>query len=220
MTGSVRILLADDHRFFRSGVRAMLEAVDGFIVLDEAVNGEDAVARALALKPDVILMDLQMPGLNGIEATRRIVKDLPTVGIIIVTMFEDTDSVIAAMRAGARGYILKDAEEVEMLRSIRAVASGEALFGPAIAKRLMSYLTDVTPAANPQLFPELTDREREVLAHMALDKTNQKIADDIGLSLKTVRNHVSSILSKLQVADRHEATARARAAGLGKCGAA
>lgn len=220
MTQTVRILLADDHRFFRSGVRAMLEAVAGFTVLDEAGNGEEAVARALALRPDVILMDLQMPGLNGIEATRRIVKDLPAVGIIIVTMFEDTDSVIAAMRAGARGYILKDAEEDEMVRSIRAVASGEALFGPAIAKRLMSYLTDVTPAANPQLFPELTDREREVLAQMALDKTNQRIADDVGLSLKTVRNHVSSILSKLQVADRHEATARARAAGLGKGGAA
>ncbi len=211
----IRILIADDHRFFRSGVRAMLSSVPGFVVLGEATTGEETVQLARTLKPNVILMDLQMPGLNGIEATRHIVREAPDIGIIIVTMFEDTDSVIAAMRAGARGYILKDAEEDEMVRSIRAVRNGEALFGPPVAKRLMTYLTDVV-ATTHGVFPELTDREREVLNEMAHGKSNELIASESGLSLKTVRNHVSSILSKLQVADRREAIARAKAAGLGK----
>jgi DNA-binding NarL/FixJ family response regulator len=211
----IRILIADDHRFFRSGVRAMLSSVPGFVVLDETTNGEETVRRAREVKPDVILMDLQMPGLNGIEATRHIMRELPDTGIIIVTMFEDTDSVIAAMRAGARGYVLKDAEEDEIVRSIRAVRSGEALLGPAVAKRLMSYLTDVVVTTHG-VFPELTVREREILNEMAHGKTNELIANESGLSLKTVRNHVSSILAKLQVADRREAIARAKAAGLGK----
>jgi DNA-binding NarL/FixJ family response regulator len=213
---AIRILLADDHRFFRNGVRVLLETVDGFEVVAETGNGEETTRAALEHKPDIILMDLQMPDMNGIETTRRIVRELPDIGIIIVTMFEDTDSVISAMRAGARGYILKDADEDELIRSIRAVASGEALFGPAIAKRLMNYITDVSPAASQRAFPELTDREREVLSQIAKNKTNQEIADVLGLTLKTVRNHVSSILAKLQVLDRHEAISRARAAGLGE----
>jgi DNA-binding NarL/FixJ family response regulator len=213
---NIRIMIADDHRFFRSGVRSMLETVPGFAVIEETTSGDETVQRAKEIKPDVILMDLQMPGLNGIEATRQVMKDSPQTGIIIVTMFEDTDSVIAAMRAGARGYILKDADEEEMVRSIRAVKNGEALFGPAVAKRLMSFLTDVAPGVAQAAFPELTDREREVLTQMAFNKTNETIADETGLSLKTVRNHVSSILAKLQVADRHEAVARAKSAGLGK----
>jgi DNA-binding NarL/FixJ family response regulator len=211
----IRILIADDHRFFRSGVRTALGGEPDFDIIDEASNGDEALSMALALKPDVILMDLQMPGINGIEATRRIIRELPKTGIIIVTMFEDTDSVISAMRAGARGYVLKDAEDDEIARSIRAASKGEALFGPQIARRLMSYISDVS-APTAHLFPELTDREREILALIAQDKANQAIADEIGVSLKTVRNHVSSILTKLQVTDRHEAMQRARSAGMGK----
>jgi DNA-binding NarL/FixJ family response regulator len=211
----IRVLLADDHRFFRDGVRALLQSVADLEVVGEAVNGEEAVAKAGDLRPDVILMDLQMPGLNGVEATRRILQAQPQTGVIVVTMFEDTDSVLAAMRAGARGYILKDADEEELMRSIRAVASGEALFGPAVAQRLLKYIADVTPRASQIAFPELTDREREVLALIAQGLSNQEIAERMGLSLKTARNHVSNILAKLQVADRAEAIARARAAGLG-----
>lgn len=214
-TAPIRILLADDHRFFRDGVRALLQSVADFDVIGEAVNGDEAVAKAGDLRPDVILMDLQMPGLNGVEATRRILQAQPQIGVIVVTMFEDTDSVLAAMRAGARGYILKDAEEEELIRSVRAVASGEALFGPAVARRLLKYIADVTPRASSTAFPELTDREREVLALIAEGLSNQEIAGRMGLSLKTARNHVSNILAKLQVADRSEAIARARAAGLG-----
>jgi DNA-binding NarL/FixJ family response regulator len=211
----IRILIADDHQFFRDGVRAYLETVTQVEVVGEADTGTEAVTQAAALQPDVILMDLHMSGMNGIEATRRILHTSPQTGVIVVTMFEDNDSVLAAMRAGARGYILKDADEEEMLRSIRAVASGEALFGPAIAKRLLNYLSDLTSTTPRGAFPELTDREREVLTLIAQGSTNQEIAERLGLSLKTARNHVSNILSKLQVADRAEAAARARGAGLG-----
>ena len=211
----IRILLADDHRFFRDGVRALLSGVPEFVVVDEAGNGEEAVSKTEQHRPDVILMDLQMPGLTGVEATRRILRAHPKAGVIIITMFEDTDSVLAALRAGARGYILKDADEDELLRSVRAVASGEALFGPAVAQRLLKYISEVAPSAPRTAFPELTEREREVLALIAEGLTNHDIADRMSLSLKTARNHVSNILAKLQVADRGEAIARARAAGLG-----
>jgi len=211
----IRILLADDHRFFRDGVRALLETMADFVVVGEATNGEEAVEKAAQHAPDVVLMDLQMPGLNGVEATRRILRTRPQTGIILVTMFEDTDSVLAAMRAGARGYILKDADEDVLLRSIRAVAKGEALFGPAVAKRLLDFISNVSPSAPKTAFPELTDREREVLALLAEGLSNQEVAERVGCSLKTARNHVSNILSKLHAADRNEAIARARAAGLG-----
>jgi RNA polymerase sigma factor (sigma-70 family) len=211
----IRVLLADDHRFFRDGVRVLLDSVPDFSVVGEASNGEEVVAKAAELEPDVILMDLQMPGLNGVEAARRILSAQPDIGVIVVTMFEDTDSVLAATRAGARGYILKDADEDELMRSIRAVANGEALFGPAVARHLMHYIADVTPSAAQAAFPDLTDREREVLALMAQGLSNQEVAERMGMSLKTARNHVSNILAKLQVADRAEAIARARAAGLG-----
>ncbi len=211
----IRILLADDHRFFRDGVRALLESIPEFVVIGEAANGEEAVALAIQHRPDVVLMDLQMPGLNGVEATRRIVQAHPPTGVLIVTMFEDTDSLLATMRAGARGYILKDADEDELIRSIQAMARGEALFGPAAAKRLLQYISKATPGAGREAFPELTDREREVLALLAQGLSNQEVAERMGLSLKTARNHVSNVLSKLQVADRIEAIARARAAGLG-----
>jgi len=213
---NIRLLIADDHRFFRDGVRAALQAVDGFEFVGEAATGEEVVEQATLLLPDVILMDLQMPGVNGIEATRRILQVNPRMGVIVVTMFGDTDSVLAAMRAGARGYILKDADEEELIRSIRAVYNGEALLGPEVAQRLLNYLVDVTPRASVTAFPELTEREREVLTLIADGLSNQQIADRLDTSLKTARNHVSNILSKLQVADRTEAAERARAAGLGR----
>lgn len=211
----IRIILADDHRFFRDGVRALLESIAEFAVVGEAATGEEAVALAVQLCPDVVLMDLQMPGVNGVEATRRILQAHPQTGVLIVTMFEDTDSLLATMRAGARGYILKDADEDELIRSIQAVAKGEALFGPPLARRLLQYISRVTPSAGREAFPELTEREREVLALLAQGLSNQELAERMGLSLKTARNHVSNVLSKLQVADRVEAIARARAAGLG-----
>lgn len=211
----IRILVADDHRLFRDGLRALLNSAPDLEVVGEAGDGEEVVAQAAVLQPDVILMDLQLPGINGVEATRRILHSQPRVNVLVLTMFEDTDTVLAAMRAGARGYILKDADEEALLRSVRAVASGEALFGPGVAERLMRYLAEATPSAERAAFPELTDREREVLYLLAQGLTNQEVAERMGISLKTSRNHVSNILGRLQVADRTEAVARARAAGLG-----
>jgi DNA-binding NarL/FixJ family response regulator len=185
-------------------------------VVGEAATGDQAVAQAAALQPDVILMDIQMPGVNGVEATRRILHTSPHIGVIVVTMFEDDDSVFAAMRAGARGYILKGADQAEMLRAIRAVASGDALFSAAIAKRMIHYFGMPQPALPAQVFPELTERELQVLNLIAQGYNNTEIADRMTLSQKTVRNHVSNIFSKLQVADRAQAIVRARKAGLGK----
>ncbi len=210
----IHILIADDHALFRSGLRSLLASVPDTDVVGEASTGQDAIAQAEALQPDVVLMDIQMPGLNGIDATRRIVATSPHIGVIIVTMFEDDDSVFAAMRAGARGYVLKGADQEEMLRTIRAVARGEALFGPAIAARLMTYFSTPRPTVSPQVFPELTDREREVLQLIAAGHNNEVIAHRLVLSPKTVRNHVSNIFNKLQVADRAQAIVLAREAGL------
>jgi DNA-binding NarL/FixJ family response regulator len=211
----IRILIADDHTLFRDGLRAVLSSVPDTEVVGEAATGDEAIAQAAELQPDVILMDIQMPGVNGIEATRRTLRASPHIGVIVVTMFEDDDSVFAAMRAGARGYVLKGADQDEMLRVIRAVARGEALFGPAIARRLMNYFAAPRPTA-PEVFPELTDREREVLGLIARGNDNATIAQQLVISRKTVRNHVSNIFSKLQVADRAEAIIRAREAGLGR----
>ena len=214
-TSPIRVLVADDHRLFRDGLRALLNSAPDLKVVGEAGDGEEVVAQAAVLQPDVILMDLQLPGINGVEATRRILHAQPRVNVLVLTMFEDTDTVLAAMRAGARGYILKDTDEEALLRSVRAVASGEALFGPGVAERLMRYLAEATPSAERAAFPELTDREREVLWLLAQGLSNQEVAGRMGISLKTARNHVSNILARLQVADRTEAVARARAAGLG-----
>jgi len=215
-----RILIADDHTLFREGVRALLGAVPDLQVVGEAATGEEAIAQAAALVPDVILMDIQMPGVNRIEATRRILRANPHIGIVVVTMLEDDDSVFAAMRAGARSYILKGADKVEMLKAIRAVASGEALFGPAIASRLMNFFQGLSAAADQaaltQAFPELTDREHEVLDLIAQGHNNKEIAEQLALSPKTVSNHVSNIFNKLQVADRAQAIIVARQAGLGR----
>ena len=211
----IHILVADDHTLFRSGLRALFGSVSDTEVVGEAATGEEAVSRAAELGPDVVLMDIQMPGINGIEATRTIVRNSPHIGVIVVTMFEDDDSVFAAMRAGARGYVLKGADQEEILKVIRAVASGEAHFGPKIARRLMSFFSASESAVPAEAFPELTAREREVLDLIARGRNNQEIARDLYLSAKTVRNHISNIFTKLQVADRAQAIIRAREAGLG-----
>lgn len=213
MTERMRILIADDHTLFRDGLKALLTSLPDTEVVGEAASGAQAISQAEKLQPDVVLMDIQMAGVNGIEATRQIVQTSPHIGVIIVTMFEDDDSVFAAMRAGARGYVLKGADQEEMLRVIRAVAQGEALFGAPIAQRLMNFFAAPRPA---QAFPELTEREREVLNLLAQGYTNAEIARDLVLSVKTVRNHVSNIFNKLQVADRAQAIIRARDAGLGQ----
>jgi DNA-binding NarL/FixJ family response regulator len=218
----IPVLIADDHALFRYGMKAMLDAAPGYEVVGEAATGEEAVAMAAELKPDIVLMDLQMPGINGIEATRRILGESPHLGVVVVTMFEDDDSVFAAMRAGARGYVLKGADAEEVLKVVDAVAGGEAHFGPEIARRLMGFFStpQTSPSAAPQqrAFPELTEREEEVLSLIAQGKSNQEIARGLYLSLKTVRNHASNIFLKLQVADRAQAVIRAREAGLGHDG--
>jgi DNA-binding NarL/FixJ family response regulator len=212
----LRILIAEDSGPFRQGLRSLLQSVDDIEVVGEATTGEETIQRANQLQPDVILMDIQMPGLNGIEATRLIIYASPHISILMLTMFEDDESVFAAIRAGARGYLLKGALKAEIVRAIRGVASGEAIFGPAIAKRLMQYFSAPKPGTYPQAFPELTEREREILDLIAQHHTNVEIAEQLSLAPKTVRNHVSNIFTKLQVADRAQAIIRAREAGLGK----
>jgi DNA-binding NarL/FixJ family response regulator len=211
----LRVLIADDHPLFRDGLRALLASAPDTEVIGEAASGSEAIERALELQPDVVVMDLHMPEVNGIEATRRIVESSPHVGVLVLTMFEEDDSVFAAMRAGARGYLLKGSDHDETLRAIRAVGSGEAIFGAAIAERLMAFFASA-PSALPQAFPELTDREREVLELIARGETNAAIASRLSLSQKTVRNHVSNVFTKLRVADRAQAIVRAREAGLGR----
>jgi DNA-binding NarL/FixJ family response regulator len=211
----LRVLIADDHPIFRNGIRALLASVPDFEIAGEAATGEEAITEAAALQPDVVLMDLQMPGIGGVEATRQILFASPHIRVLIVTMFEDDYSVFTAMRAGARGYIVKGASSSDMLRAIRAVASGEAIFSPAIAVRLMHFFSAPRPAIPAQTFPELTDREREILDLIAQGASNAEIANKLVLSPKTVRNHVSNIFSKLQVADRAQAIIRGREAGLG-----
>lgn len=212
----IRIIIADDHTLFRDGLRALLQSVVDTEVVGEAATGAEAIALAREHQPDVVLMDIKMPGVNGVEATRRITSDSPHIGVIVVTMFEDDESVFAAMRAGARGYVLKGADQEEMLRTIRAVARGDALFGPEIASRLVDFFAASKLAQQADAFPQLTDREREVLDLIARGHANQEIARQLTLSPKTVRNHVSNIFNKLQVADRAEAIIKARDAGLGK----
>lgn len=212
-----RVLLADDHALFRYGLKAMLANAEGFEVVGEASTGEEVVHKAQELTPEIVLMDIQMPAMNGIEATRRIVQANPNVGVVVVTMFEDDDSVFSAMRAGARGYVLKGADADEVLKVLGAVAQGEAHFGAEIARRLLSFFSAPKPVALPsEAFPELTAREAEVLELIARGMSNQDIARRLYLSQKTVRNHVSNIFLKLQVADRAQAIVRAREAGLGR----
>jgi DNA-binding NarL/FixJ family response regulator len=211
----IRILIADDHPLFRDGMHGLLDSVPDTEVVGEATSGEEVVSQAATLQPDVILMDIKMPGINGIAATREILAASPHIGILMVTMLEDDESVFAAMRAGARGYVLKGANQADILLAIRAVARGEVIFGPGIARRLLRFFSTLRPQAPQRLFPDLSERETELLGLMAQGKSNQEIAEQLDLSLKTVRNHASNIFSKLQVADRAQAILRAREAGLG-----
>jgi DNA-binding NarL/FixJ family response regulator len=210
----IRVLIADDHPVFRFGLRALLDTEACTEVVGEARSGQEAVALAASLEPDVVLMDINMPELNGIEATRRIVADRPGTAVLIITMFDD-DRVFAAMRAGARGYLLKGAEGEETLRAIRAVAGGEAIFSPNAAERLIKFFAAAPQDAVAPAFPDMTPRELEILSLLAQGLSNSAIAERLVLSPKTVRNQVSTVFSKLQVASRAEAIVRAREAGLG-----
>jgi DNA-binding NarL/FixJ family response regulator len=213
MKDKVRVLIVDDHPLFREGMRGRLDRVGEITVVGEAASGDEAVDLARELEPQVVLMDIKMPGLNGIEATREILRTNPRVGVLMLTMFEDDDSVFAAMRAGARGYLLKDSGGEGVVHAIRAVTSGEAVFGPGVAERIIGFFSVPRPAQ--RAFPELTEREEEILVLVARGKSNQEIASRLFVSVKTVRNHVSNILLKLQVADRAQAVIRARDAGIG-----
>lgn len=205
-----RLLIADDNDQFRAGLRALLRTVEDVDVVGEATTGNDAVLQAERLQPDGILMDIRMPGLNGIEATRRILELSPHVSVLMLTMLEDDDSVFGAMQAGARGYLLKGARKAEILRAITSVCNGDAIFGPAIARRMQTYFAASRPDHLVAAFPQLTDREREILRLVAQHHTNAEIATRLSLTPKTVRNHVSNIFTKLQVASRTEAIMRAR----------
>jgi DNA-binding NarL/FixJ family response regulator len=213
---TIRVLIADDHAVYRWGLRTLLGSEPDLEVIGEAATGKEIVERAAELRPDIILMDIQMPGMNGIEATRRIIEANQEIGVIILTMYEDDDSVFSAMRAGARGYVLKGAHPSEILKVLRAVADGEAYFGPEIAKRLMNFFSAPKPASPEEAFPELSSREREILDLIAQGHSNAKIAARLFISPRTVSNHISHIFTKLQVADRSHAIIRAREEGLGR----
>lgn len=214
---TITVLIVDDHLPFRTGLRALLESTPALTVVGDVGSGEEAIRLAATLQPDVILMDIQMSALNGIEATRQILATSPHIAILILTMFEDDDFVFAGLRAGARGYLLKGTMKADLLRAIQSVASGEAIFGAGIARRVVQYFAEARPAnaIPPYAFPELTQREREILDLIASHESNAEIAGRLGLSLKTIRNHVSNIFSKLQVVDRAQAILRAREAGIG-----
>ncbi len=210
---NMSILIVDDHPLFRKGMRSLLESLPDFEVVGEAATGQAAIQLAGNVQPDMILMDLQMPEGSGLEAIRAIVSESPNIRILVITLFEDDDSVFAALRAGARGYLLKDSDEEEMVRAFRAVANNEAIFSPAIANRVLSYFA-MRPALPKAIFPGLTEREREILKLIAQGDTNHQIAENLVLSQKTVSNYVSNIFSKLQVADRVQAIIKAREAGV------
>lgn len=214
---AITVLIVDDHPPFRAGLRALLESTPAVTVVGDVGSGDEAVRLAAKLQPDVILMDIQMSETNGIDATRRILATSPHIAILMLTMFEDDDFVFAALRAGARGYLLKGTMKADLLRAIHSAASGEAIFGAGIARRVIQYFAESRPATTmpAYAFPELTQREREILDLIASHQDNADIAERLGVSLKTVRNHVSNIFSKLQVVDRAQAILRAREAGIG-----
>lgn len=210
----IRLLIVDDHPVFRFGLRSLISSIPDMEVVGEATNGESAIEQSASLKPNIILMDINMPGINGIEATRKILTAQPEIGILVITMFDD-DSVFDAMQAGARGYLLKGADPEETLRAIHSVANGAAIFSPKVAKRLITYFGRNKAGVQSETFPELTEREREILELIAQGLTNPAIAERLVLSPKTIRNHVSNIFSKLQVSDRAQAIVKARQAGMG-----
>jgi DNA-binding NarL/FixJ family response regulator len=209
---AARVLIADDHPMFRDGIRLVLSTEPRIELVGEAADGLDAVAHAAELQPDVVVMDLNLPGRNGIDATREIVTASPHVGVLVLTMFDDDESVFAAMRAGARGFLLKGAGHDELIRAILAVADGGVILGPRVARRMQRFFD---APREPSVFPGLTAREHEVLDLVAMGRSNPEIASALRISGKTVRNHVSNLFTKLQVVDRAQAIVRARQAGLG-----
>lgn len=211
----LRVVVVDDHPMFREGLAAMLDALEGTEVVGQASHGEEALAVVASTGPDVVLMDLHMPGLNGVEATRRITEVQPAVAVLVLTMLADDDSLFAALRAGARGYLLKEASRADIIRALESVAAGQAVLDPTVAPRVLSSLTAAATAPDQRAFPHLTEREREVLDLLARGLTNPAIAGRLFLSEKTVRNHVSNVFAKLHVTDRAAAVARARDAGYG-----
>ena len=212
---AIRIVVADDHPLYRDGLRALAGRTPDLKLVGEASTGSEAVDVVARTQPDVVLMDIRMPGMTGIEATRAILEQRPETRVLVLTMSENDDSLFAAMRAGARGYLPKDADSAELVHAIRAAAVGEVIFGQSIAARLQAFFaTSRSPAAAP--FPELTDREDEVLELIAQGRSNAEIGARLGISDKTVRNHVANVFNKLRVADRAQAIVRAREAGLGR----
>ncbi|MEU7480816.1 response regulator transcription factor [Lentzea sp. NPDC042327] len=209
-----RVVIADDHPVFRRGMKALLDGEDGIAVVGTAADGVEAVEVVLATRPDVVVLDLHMPRLGGVEAAKQMLAALPEVGVLVLTMHEDDELVFAAMRAGARGYLVKTTDDDEIVRAVQAIGAGEAIFSATIAQRMMGYFTAIS-SSKAVAFPQLTDRERDVLELMASGKDNASIAHRLSLSQKTVRNRVSAIFTKLQVADRAQAIVAAREAGLG-----
>jgi DNA-binding NarL/FixJ family response regulator len=213
--GPITVVIVDDHPVVRGGLRALIESLGGFRVVGEAGDGETAVREVQLQRPDVVVMDVLMPGVDGVEATRRIVASTPGTAVLVLSMSDNDDVVFSAMRAGARGYLLKGAEQQEIDRALRAVVAGEAIFGPGVAARVLGHFSSPVPPAGPA-FPDLTPREREVLEMLARGRRNAAIAAELGVAAKTVANHLSSIFLKLQVADRSEAIVKARDLGLGR----
>ena len=208
----IRVVLADDHPMVRYGIAAVLEGVEGIDLVGEAADGDQLLAAVRRAEPDVVLSDLSMPGRSGLEVLRILARDHPHVPVLVLTMHADDDSVLAALLAGARGYLIKGADGAELVRAIQAVAAGDAIYGAQIAHRIVGLLSGA--GARGPAFPDLTDRERDVLQLLAAGLRNHAIAARLGLSEKTVRNHVSNVLLKLQVADRTAAALKAREAGL------
>ncbi len=212
---TVRIVLADDHPVVRGGLRALIGTLDGLEVVGEAADGETAIREVQLLRPDVVLMDVRMPGLGGVEATRRIRQTTPDTAVLMLTMYDDDATVLTAMQAGARGYLLKGAEQNEIVSAVHAVVAGQVIFGPGIASRVLDYFA-APPLATAEPFPQLTTREREILDLLAAGRRTAAIAERLFLSPKTVSNHLTSVFAKLEVADRTEAIIRAREGGLGQ----
>lgn len=213
--GPIRIVIVDDHPLMREGLRALVASLPDIEVVGEAGDGESARREAQLTHPDVVVMDLHMPGTNGVDATRTIIRSAPATRVLVLTMFEDDESVFAAMRAGASGYLVKGAQQDEIIRAVRSVAAGQAIFGPTVARRIIDYFAGAARVPTAEPFAELTAREREVLDLIAAGQNNSGIARILVISGKTVSNHISAIFAKLQVADRAEAISRARQAGLG-----
>jgi DNA-binding NarL/FixJ family response regulator len=212
---SIRVLLVDDHALVRDGLAALLDGMGGFDVVGEAGTGEDALVQAQVLRPDVVLMDVRLPDIDGVEATRRIRAAVPGTAVLMLSMYDDDATVFAAMRAGAQGYLLKDAEPDDVAGGIRAVTSGQAIFGPGVAQRMLTFLSSAQPTADYP-FPQLTDRERLILERLAAGRRTGEIATELFLARKTVSNQLASVFAKLGVADRAEAVVKARESGLGR----